>query len=197
MNSLVQVFQRLEWKKLTMRERVLWVVTWGVVFGVLFSMFWKPSRIRIHEGNAQQVSLKKEVQQLSATIKDLQQRHPDTDAGSEKRDVTGELSLRTSEVMPGGSRLSAYLEELTRLARFRQVEFVAIRPEGVQDKGVYLQLTLRIDVKSRFRELAEYLAMLESLPRAIVVEELSIESNAEAIPFIMGHLKAVTYLAKE
>jgi Tfp pilus assembly protein PilO len=197
MNKLIKLLQKLDWTKLTLRERILFVVTFGVIFITAFSMLLAPTRERIRQGEAQIVSLKQELQQLATVQPQLQQRASELRQMGEKGEVAGEFSLKASDILPGGSRLSSFLEELTRLARLRRVEFVSVRPEAVEDKGPYLQLTLRIDVKSKFRELAEYLSMLENLPRAIVVEELTVESNAETSPFVMGHLKAITYMAKE
>ena len=105
--------------------------------------------------------------------------------------------MKVSEVLPGGTRLSSFLEELNRLARLRQVEIISIRPEGFEDKGTYLKMVLRIDLKSRFRHLGEYLMMLENLPRAIIVNDIKIESSPENNPYIIAQLKAATFMAKE
>ena len=86
---------------------------------------------------------------------------------------------------------------MTRLARLRQIEFVSVRPEAIEDKGAYFQLTLQIDVQSRFREFGDYLLMLENLPRAVIVKELKVETRTDLNPSILAHLKTVTYLGKE
>ncbi len=83
------------------------------------------------------------------------------------------------------------------MARLRRIEFVSVRPEAIEDKGTYLQLTLQIDTQSRFRELGEYLLMLENLPRAVIVKDLKVEGLSQDGPSVLSHLKTMTYLGKE
>lgn len=127
----------------------------------------------------------------------LQERARTLHENSQANEVRAEFSGKAEDLFPGGSRLSSLLEEMTRLARLRQIEFVSVRPDAIEDKGTYLQLTLQIDVQSRFRELGDYLLMLENLPRAVVVKDLKVESRADLNPSVLAHLKTVTYLGKE
>jgi Tfp pilus assembly protein PilO len=127
----------------------------------------------------------------------LRVRVGELDQARQEKAVADEISVKTPDILPGGNELSSLIEELTRLARLRQVDFVSIRPLNIEEKGAYMQLTLKIDVKARFRQFGEYLLMLEDLPRAIIVEEVRIETTPETSPFVIGHLSALTFMAKD
>ena len=197
MNRFTQLLKRLDWTRLTLRERILFVLTLGVVGVAFVSLMFLPTRQRIELDQAQLTALKGEIAKTQALLPEVRAKAEELQQVRQKGEVAGEFSAKASDILPGGSRLSSFLEELTRLARLQQVDFVSVRPEGVEDKGSYLQLTMRIDVQSRFRELGEYLLMLENLPRAIIIDEMKVESSTETTPYVMAHLKATTHMAKE
>ena len=197
MNRFTQLLKRLDWTRLTLRERILFVLTLGVVGVAFVSLMFLPTRQRIELDQAQLTALKGEIAKTQALLPEVRAKAEELQQVRQKGEVAGEFSAKASDILPGGSRLSSFLEELTRLARLQQVDFVSVRPEGVEDKGSHLQLTMRIDVQSRFRELGEYLLMLENLPRAIIIDEMKVESSTETTPYVTAHLKATTYMAKE
>lgn len=194
---LNDLLKRLDFSKLSTRERVLFTLTAGAVLYAYFSYLLMPMVRNTKELTAQKVSLKEEIQQGMTRIPMLRKRATELHQTFQAQGVSNEISGKAGDLFPGGSRLSALLEEITRLARLRQIEFVSVRPDAIEDKGPYLQLTLQIDVQSRFRELADYLLMLENLPRAVVVRDLKVETRADISPGVLGHLKTVTYLGKE
>lgn len=197
MNKLIGLLKRLDWTRLTLRERVLFVLTLGVMGVVLVSLLFWPTKQRIELHQVQLQALTSEIKKTQALLPEARDKAFELRQIRQKGEVAGGFLVKASDILPGGSRLSSFLEELTRLARLQRVEFVSVRPEGVEDKGSYLQLTMRIDVQSRFRELGEYLLMLENLPRVIIIDEMKVESSTETTPYVMAHLKATTYMAKE
>lgn len=197
MNYFIARLKKLDWTRLTLRERLLFALTLGVIGVVFVSLLFWPTRQRIELDQAQIAALTGEIAKTQALLPEIKAKAFELRQMSQKGEVAGEFSVKASDILPGGSRLSSFLEELTRLARLQQVDFVSVRPEGIEDKGPYLQLTMRIDVQSRFRELGEYLLMLENLPRAIIIDEMKVESSTETTPYVMAHLVATTYMAKE
>jgi Tfp pilus assembly protein PilO len=195
--ALTDLFQRLDLGKLSTRERVLFILTASAVLFGYLTYFMMPMIRSARDLTVQKVSLKAEIDRGMAQIPLLRKRAEELYQASTAQDVSAEISGKAGDLFPGGSRLSSLLEEMTRLARLRQIEFVSIRPDAIEDKGTYFQLTLQIDVQSRFRELGDYLLMLENLPRAVVVKELKVETRADLNPSILAHLKTVTYLGKE
>lgn len=195
--ALADLLKRLDFSKLSTRERVLFILTASAVLFAYLSYFMMPMIRSARDLTIQKVALKAEIDQGMAQIPLLRKRAEELHQASEAKGVSAEISGKVGDLFPGGSRLSALLEEMTRLARLRQIEFVSVRPDAIEDKGTYFQLTLQIDVQSRFRELGDYLLMLENLPRAVVVKELKVETRADLNPSILAHLKTVTYLGKE
>ncbi len=195
--SLADLLKRLSFSKLSTRERVLFILTASAVLLAYLSYFMMPMIRGARDLAVQTISLKAEINQGMAQIPLLRKRAEELHQASEAKGVSAEISGKVGDLFPGGSRLSVLLEEMTRLARLRQIEFVSVRPDAIEDKGTYFQLTLQIDVQSRFRELGDYLLMLENLPRAVVVKELNVETRADLNPSILAHLKTVTYLGKE
>ena len=192
-----KLLQRLDWTKLNLRERALLIITGVVVLWGGVSMFLMPKVKQVEQYRAEIANLTANISRDSGLLPSLRTRVERLQSQKSTRGVVRGVSLKASDVLPGGTQLSSFLEELNRLARHHQVEFVSIRPEGIEDKEAYLEMILRINLKSRFRQLGEYLMMLENLPRAIIVKDIKIESSAENDPYIMTQLKAVTFLAKE
>jgi Tfp pilus assembly protein PilO len=195
--TLADLIKRFDFNKLSMRERILFTLTTAAVLFVLIVYLLVPMVRSAKDLTAQKVSLKTEIDQGMTGIPRLRNRAEELRQASRAEGVGAVTSGKSDALFPRGSRLSALLEEMTRLARIRQIEIVSVRPEAIEDKGTYLQLTLQIDVQSRFRELADYLLMVENLPRAVVVRDLKVETRTDLSPAVLGHLKTVTYLGKE
>jgi len=194
--ALTDLLQRMDFGRLSTRERALFILTVIAVLFAYFAFLMMPMIHSARDLTAQKISLKAETDRGMAQIPMLQKQSEEL-RQAKAREVSAEFSGKAGDLFPGGSRLSSLLEEMTRLARLRRIEFIAIRPDAIVDKGSYLQLNFQMDVQCRFRELGDYLLMLENLPRAIVVNELKIESRADLNPAVLAHLKAVTYLGKE
>ncbi|MBI3994621.1 MAG: type 4a pilus biogenesis protein PilO [Nitrospirae bacterium] len=195
--ALPDLLKRLDFSKLSTRERVLFILTAVAVIFAYLHYFMMPMIRSARDLTVRKVSLKTEIDQGMAQIPLLLKRSDELHEAAQAKEVSTEFSGKVGDLFPGGSRLSVLLEEMTRLARLRQIEFVSVRPEAIEDKGTFFQLTLQIDVQSRFRELGDYLLMLENLPRAVIVKELRIETRSDLNPDILAHLKTVTYLGKE
>ena len=195
--TLTDLLKRLDFNKLSTRERALFALTAGAILFAYLNYFMMPMIRFARDLTVQKVTLKAEIDQGMAQIPLLRERAAELHQASQAKEVSAEISGKAGDLFPGGSRLSALLEEMTRLARLRQIEFVSVRPDAIEDKGAYFQLTLQIDVQSRFRELGDYLLMLENLPRAVIVKELKVETRTDLNPSILAHLKTVTYLGKE
>ena len=194
---MTDLLKRLDFSKLSTRERVLFILTASAVLFGYLAYFMMPMIRNARDLTVQKVSLKAEIDQGMAQLPFLRKRAEDLHQASTAKEVSAEISGKTGDLFPGGSRLSVLLEEMTRLARLRQIKFVSIHPDAIEDKGTYFELTLQIDLKSRFRELGDYLLMLENLPRAVIVKELKVETRTELSPSVLAHLKTVTYLGKE
>lgn len=194
---MIKLLQWLDWKKLKLRERALFIVTGIVVLWVLVSMMLMPKVKQVKQYRTEIATLRANISRQSGLLPSLRTSLKRLRSQESTRDVSKGGLMKISDVLQGGTQLSSFLEELNRLARLRQVEIVSIRPEGFEDKEAYLEMNFRMDLKSRFRHLGEYLMMLENLPRAIIVNDIKIESSVENNPYIIAQLKAATFMAKE
>jgi len=187
----------IDLSRLTLRERLILIVTVVVVFLTVTNYLFIPKWTQARETRTQINLAQAEIARLSVQLPELKKKAEELRIVGHKAQATSAFSSKIGDLMPGGSRLSSLLEELTRLARLRQVEFVSIRPESVEDKGSYLELSIRLDIKSRFREMGDYLLMLENLPRAVRIKEVKVETNSSISPDVLTHLQALTYVSKD
>jgi Tfp pilus assembly protein PilO len=187
----------IDLSRLTPRERVILIITVVVAFIAVLNYLYLPKWRQVREGRTQIAQARAEIANLSVQLPELKKKAEELQLIRQKAEATGAFSSRIGNLMPEGSRLSSLLEEITRLARQRRVEFVSIRPEAVEDKGNYLELSLRIDIKSRFREMGDYLLMLENIPRALRIKEVKVETNATTSPDVLTHLQVLTYISKD
>lgn len=184
---------KIDWAKLSLRERVLVGLTALALVGLFYRGVYAPKARQADDLTQRYTSVTRELALLQARL-------PQARARAEllRRGETGadELALKMESILAGGGRLSTVLEEVTRIARLKRIEFVAVRPEELKDQGTHFELTMQIDLKARYRELGGYLQALENLPRAMQVRNLRIDANDDLLPFVMGHLDVVTVLPK-
>lgn len=190
-----KVSERIE--RLSRREKIISIFVVLLVTLSLAGYLYLPERREAERISSDVRSLKMEIDLLETQLPDLKKRTDDLMQADEGEEVAGEISRKMGDMLPGGDRLSVLLEEITRLARRRRVDFISIRPEGIEDKGSYIEIAMKIAIKSRYRELGEYLGMIESLPRTIKIKDIKVESNAGINPHVMGQLDVVTYMGKK
>ncbi|MEK7307217.1 MAG: type 4a pilus biogenesis protein PilO [Nitrospirota bacterium] len=190
-----KVSERIE--RLSRREKIISIFVVLLVTLSLAGYLYLPERREAERISSDVRSLKMEIDLLETQLPDLKKRTDDLMQADEGEEVAGEISRKMGDMLPGGDRLSVLLEEITRLARRRRVDFISIRPEGIEDKGSYIEIAMKIAIKSRYRELGEYLGMIESLPRTIKIKDIKVESNAGINPHVMGQLDVVTYVGKK
>lgn len=188
---------KIDIERLSRREKAIGILTISLITLLLAGYLYIPERREVERISREVRSLKIEIDLLSKQLPELERKADDLRQIEEGTEMAGEISRKIGDMLPGGDRLSILLEEITRLARRRRVDFISIRPEGIEDKGSYLELAMKIAIKSRYRELGEYLGMLENLPRAIKIKDIKVESNAGINPYVMGRLDVVTYMGKK
>ncbi len=157
---------------LSERQRVLAaaagaVVLLGVLFGVALPRHREAVRLR-----AEEAKIQSDLVGLQARLDDARRR----------------LTLAAGQGLPQFeelTRVSAVLDELMRIGRAHQLELIAVRPEA-QGAGI---LSIRLEVRARFRDLVEYLAALEALPRPLRVMDLKMETNEGVAPLVAAAIR--------
>ena len=135
MAALTGLIKKLDLARLSLRERLLVIVTLIVVILGYWSYILTPIKQEVMSLRTQKATLQTEIDQGMAQLPILQKRSDELRRAVQGKNISREFSGKLGDILPGGSRLSSVLEELTRLARFRQIEFASVRPDAIQDKG--------------------------------------------------------------
>ena len=99
--------------------------------------------------------------------------------------------------LPEAEDLSGMLAAISREATIANVDFVSIAPEGFVHKDKFIELKLKIELRVKFRELYDFIKILETRHKLFLVQELKFETNDALYPSGIALLKAVTYLRKK
>jgi Tfp pilus assembly protein PilO len=194
--SISELIKKLDWTRLTLRERILAILTVAVVGIGIILLFLTPVKELNKQGQEKIKTLRDEINQTQAVVSELKSKIQEVRRARGNEETEQGVSPDLSDVMLWGDHLSSFLEQLTRLGHQHGVDFLMLRPEVVSGNGDYLELNLQMTVRSRFRQLGEYLMKLENQPRAMIVEGIKIETSTETTPYITAHLKTSVYMKK-
>lgn len=176
------------WRKLTKRERVIATVTFLVALSWLIYQF--PYTLQVSWAQslkARVASSEREILDLTAQITDLRGRSAEIKAGG-KASAARELVDQKGVVL--------FLQDVTGEARRLGVSLVSIHPSQEIDKDGYKEISMSLDLKARYRELAEYFRRLEGLSHVVNVRKIRVSSCPDSSSVCSAQLEAVTYMAK-
>ena len=108
-----------------------------------------------------------EILDLTAQITDLRGRSAEIKAGG-KASAARELVDQKGVVL--------FLQDVTGEARRLGVSLVSIHPSQEIDKDGYKEISMSLDLKARYRELAEYFRRLEGLSHVVNVRKIRVSS---------------------
>lgn len=177
------------WKKLTKRERVIVAVTVLTALSWLVYQFPYALQARgVQSLKARVAASDREVSSLAAQIADLRNRAAEIKAGGGKAAPQWQLADQKGAVL--------FLEDVSGEARHLGVSLVSVHPSQEVDKDNYKEISMSLDLKARYRELAEYFRRLESLSHVVNVRKIRVESCPDSSSVCSAQLEAVTYMAK-
>lgn len=163
--------------------------------GLLFFFYQALYLSKAKEANSLRseiITINNELTSFTAQITEMAKRIDELKKAAPANELT-EIRRLTGDA----TKLSFLLEEFTRLARGTKVDFIAIKPTMVEDKGRYMELKLSIDLRAKYQQLGEYVKALEDLPRGMVINDIRIELNLASHPLSMARIDAVTFIPKE
>lgn len=109
--------------------------------------------------------------------------------------------------LPSESPTSAILEELTKRGKELNIEFISINPKPVTtpmkspaatSKLKYKILPIEIKMKATYRNLAEYLGILENLERSFAtISGFQIKKDEKIFPKLNVNLLIYTYIVED
>ncbi len=192
-NILPKQLLKLDLSKLSWREKTIIIVTMLAAFYFLFYQTLYLSKAKeVNSLRSEIITINNELASFTAQITEMAKRIDELKKAAPANELT-EIKRLTGDA----TKLSFLLEEFTRLARGTKVDFIAIKPTMVEDKGRYMELKLSIDLRARYQQLGEYVKALEDLPRGMVINDLRIESNLASHPLSTARIDAITFIPKE
>jgi Tfp pilus assembly protein PilO len=173
-----------KFKSLSKREKIIVLINLvAIVVVVPYMLLYSPSSVSVKNKRQAIQNLKKEIEASNAALA-LQAALP-------KQPVAEKI------VLPEAEDLSGMLAAISREATIANVDFVSIAPEGFEHKNKFVELKVKIELRVKFRELYDFIKILETRHKLFLVQELKFETNDALYPSGIALLKAVTYLRKK
>lgn len=173
------------YQRLSKRERFIASLTLMALLSALIYQFPYTMQVKaVNSLRTGMASAEKELLDLTAQVADLKGRM------AENRGLSAgwQLADRKNAVL--------FLEDVSGEARRLGVNLVAVHPSKEIDKDSYKEVSMNLDLRGRYRELAEYFKRLEDLPRVVNLRKIRIESCPDSASVCAVQVEAVTYMTK-
>lgn len=171
------------WQKLSKRERIIVSFTLALAVSWLLYQFLYAGEVKsVNALRAAVVRTEKDYLDITAQIADLR-------AGRGSGAAAGwQLADRKNAIL--------FLEDVSGEARRLGVNLISVHPSQEVDKDSYKEVAMNLDLKARYRELAEFFKRLEGLSRVVSVRKIRIESCPDSSSVCAAQVEAVTYMTK-
>jgi Tfp pilus assembly protein PilO len=186
--TLSQIIAAIFRRDLTKRERVIVFITVIVLLGALVYRY--PYQYLEKSVNALEVNIavtEQEIQALSREYADIKSHEAEIREalkGIEKWDLVDQKGLLL------------FFDDVSSEAKRQGVSLIAVHPAQEVDKDKYKEVSLNLDLKGRYREMAAYFKRLESLSRIVNIRKIRVEACPDTSSACATQLEAVTYLTK-
>ncbi|MFA5073432.1 MAG: type 4a pilus biogenesis protein PilO [Nitrospirota bacterium] len=176
-------------RKLSKREWIIVLITAFIVGSALLYQFPYTYLVKKVKELQQSVqATERDILSLSVQLADIKAREAEIKAGT-KRGITGwKLGDQKSAML--------FLDGISSEARREGVSLLAVHPSQESDKDKYKEVSMNLDLKGRYRELAEYFKRLENMPQIVNIRKIRVEACPDASSACATQLEAVTYMAK-
>ena len=177
------------WRKRTARERFILALTALVALSWLLYQFPYSMGEQYVTGQKAAVERTREQTRIKAgQIDDLKA----LDAEIKARGSASGQAWRL--VNPKGVFL--FFEDVSGEARRAGVNIVSVYPSSEIDKERYKEVSMNLDLKARYRELADYFKRLESLPMIVNIRKIYVEACPDSASVCAAKMEAVAYVEK-
>ena len=176
-------------RKLAKREKVIIFITALALMGaVLYQvpyLFLKNSTETLKTSIS---NIDKEILSLQVQSTDMRARAADIKAGAKVGIAGWDLVDQKGVVL--------VLEGISTEARRENVNLLAVHPSQEVDKEKYKEVSMNLDLKGRYRDLAEYFKHLENMSQIVSIRKIRVEACPDSSSACATQLEAVTYMAK-
>ena len=177
------------WRKLAKREQFIIFITALALVGAL--LYQVPYLLLVKTTNNLRTSIEtadKEIISLSVQIADMKARESAIRAGAKSGIAAWNLADQKGVML--------VLEGISTEARRENVNLLAVHPSQEVDKEKYKEVSMNLDLKGRYRDLAEYFKHLENLSQIVSIRKVRVEACPDSSSACATQLEAVTYMAK-
>lgn len=176
-------------RKLSKREQFFVLITVLALAGALLYQF--PYLALVKYANDLKATISttdKEILALAVQIADMKAREADIKAGIKSGIAGWDLVDQKGVVL--------FLEGISTEARREGVSLLAVHPSQEVDKEKYKEVSMNLDLKGRYRDLAAYFKHLENLSQIVNIRKVRVEACPDSSSACATQLEAVTYMAK-
>jgi len=182
---LETVFKR----DLTMRERtILFATALTLVGALLYQVPYRLINASIKSLAAGKIAAEEEMLALSLQIADIKAHEAELRAGLKSGISAWQLVDQRGVIV--------FLDDISSGARKQGVNLIAVHPTQEVVKEKYKEISMNLDVKGRYRDLASYFKHLENLSRIVSIRKLRIEACPDSASACATQFEAVTYMEK-
>ncbi len=176
-------------RKLSRREQIIMLLAALVLVGGLVYRFPYSALARNTAAMKSKIgATEKSILELSLQIADLKAREADIKAGA-KLGIKGWNLVDQKGVI-------LFLEDVSAEARRQGVSLVSVHPSQEVEKDKYREVSLNLDLKGRYRELAQYFNHIENQSRLVNIRKIRVEACPDSSSACATQIEAVTYVAK-
>lgn len=186
--TLNQIIKSIFRRDLTKRERAFVFIT---VIALLGAFVYRYPYLYLEKSvnalAANTAATEQEIQALSREYADIKSHEAEIRAalkGIERWDLVDQKGLLM------------FFDDVSSEAKRQGVSLIAVHPAQEVDKDKYKEVSMNLDLKGRYREMAAYFKRLESLSRIVNIRKIRVEACPDTSSACATQLEAVTYLAK-
>ena len=170
--------------KLSPREKTISAFTVIVLLALLPYMFiYSPPQEQIKVKRHELNTLNNEITALSSALR--------LKVGQEQAVDMPVITL------PEANDLAGMIEAISREANRAGVEFISISQEGLSDRGQYVEMRLKLELRARYKPFYKFIRQLGDRHRLFIIQSLRYETNAALYPSGVGIMRAKAYLRRK
>jgi Tfp pilus assembly protein PilO len=175
-------------RDLTKRERAIVFLT---VVALVGALIYRYPYVRLEQSadalRANITATEQDVQSLSLQFADIK---------AHEAEIRAALRAIERWDLVDQKGVILFFDDVSSEAKRQGVSLIAVHPAQEVDKEKYKEVSMNLDLKGRYRELASYFKHLENLSRIVNIRKIRVEACPDSSSACATQLEAVTYLAK-
>jgi Tfp pilus assembly protein PilO len=171
-------------QKLSVREKAIVAITLVFVLAYIpYTFMFSPAQQKIMIKRQELSNLNTEISALSLSLS--------AKVGEEEAVDMPVITL------PQAHDLAGMIEAISKDAERTGVEVISITQEGFKQKGKHMEMRLKLELRSRYRPLYDFVRDIGDKHRLFMIQSLRYETNEALYPSGVAILRAVAYLEKK